>query len=411
MSQRSRFSPALVGRINERRVFRAIQRGGPLSRAELARRTGISPPTASKAVEALLKAGLLEESAAVGGGRGRRGREFRLAHRALMVLGLVLDADYCTLIAAGPDGRAAEAGELRFATPSTYEELIEQVVEIAPGLIEQCGAAPFGMGISVPGLIDYRRHCSVLSPNLPLTNGRCPALDLRERLGIECVLIQESHGLCLAERVYGASRDLDDFVMVDISTGVGCGVMSGGRLLRGQSGMAGELGHITVRPDGDLCGCGNAGCLETEASDRALLQRLSRRAGRMLQPDDLRQISWDIESPAVEDLDNFCRYLGIGLAAAINLFNPATLFVHGRLFGVTDGLFERVVEEVRRRALGPSIAECRIMLARATKQQGATAAILEHLTDTVAPDFVINRSVAAASGHAAVRPKNQVRLF
>ncbi len=114
---------------------------------------------------------------------------------------------------------------------------------------------------------------------MPITNGQCLGADLAERLGIECILVQEEHALCLAERCFGSARGLDDFAMLDISTGVGLGVMSRGRLLLGRSGFAGEIGHITVDIRGRRCGCGNRGCLETVACDSALAWQVSQKLG------------------------------------------------------------------------------------------------------------------------------------
>jgi N-acetylglucosamine repressor len=238
----------------------------------------------------------------------------------------------------------------------------------------------------MPGLIDYRQQRGALSPNVPMTDGRAPGLELSSRLGIECVLVQETHALCLAERYYGEARGIDDFAMLDVATGVGLGVMSGGRMLTGHSGLAGEIGHMTVQPDGRLCGCGNSGCLETLACDSALAWEVSQRLGRKVSIDDVIALGRSEDKVSLaEELDKIVRYLGIGLAAVINLFNPSTLFVHGRLFAVEADLFARVVEETRRRALPPSFADCRIVQARGSKRQGAVAAIIEHLTNSVVP--------------------------
>src|SRR5262249_25499959 len=151
-------------------------------------------------------------------------------------------------------------------TPASYAELLDALVRQAGELIDHPGTTTLGVGISMPGLIDYRQQRGVLSPNVPITNGHSPAFDLGRRLGVACVMLQEAHALCLAERYYGNARGLDDFAMLDVNVGVGLGVMSGGRLLTGHRGMAGEIGHITVSED-RLCGCGNRGCLETMASD------------------------------------------------------------------------------------------------------------------------------------------------
>src|SRR5262249_55059064 len=160
----------------------------------------------------------------------------------------------------GLDGQLHESTR-SFATPNSYPRLLDALTRHARSLMGRDGVATLGLSLSLPGLVDYRTQRGVLSPNVPITNGQSPSLDLSRNLGVECVLIQESHALCLGEQPYGLARGLDDFAMLDAHTGVGLGVVSSGRFMTGHSGLAGEIGHLTVVPDGRLCGCGNCGCL------------------------------------------------------------------------------------------------------------------------------------------------------
>ena len=282
MSNVSLIQPALLSKINERQVLRALQAQGPLSRAEVARHSGISAPTASKAVESLLRSGLLEEGDAPEPARGRPGKKLQLASSRVQVLGLVIDAEQCRVVCAGLDGKLHDGCIESFSTPATYDALIKTSVHYAKRLMQRTDVATLGMAISIPGLLDSRQNRSLLSPNVPITNQHAPGEALSGHLGIECILVQESHALCLAERHFGAARGLDNFAMLDVSTGIGLGVMSGGRLLTGHSGLAGELGHVTVQMDGRPCGCGNRGCLETVASDAALAWLVGQKLGRKI---------------------------------------------------------------------------------------------------------------------------------
>jgi len=366
-------------------VLRIIQTHGPSSRADVTRYSGISAPTVSKAVASLLRAGLLEEEDAPELSRGRPAKQLRLASRRAQVLGLVIDAAVCRLVSAGLDGKLHEDRACEFPTPATYAELIRTITVETQRLMMAAGVTTLGLGISIPGLIDYRRQRALLSPNVPVTNGHTPALDLGRELGIECVMLQETHALCLAERHYGDARGLDDFAMLDVSTGVGLGVMSGGRLLTGHSGLAGEVGHITVELDGRACGCGNRGCLETVASDSAFAWMVSQRCGQPLTINEILARARSGELSVATELQKTLRYLAIGLAAVINLFNPSTLFIHGELFALDESIFPRLVDETRQRTLGPSFEDCRVVQARGSKRQGAVAGIIEHLTTSVAP--------------------------
>lgn len=386
MAQRSPIQPVILSKINERQVLRTLLLQGPLSRAELARLTGMTHPTVSKAVETLLLANLLEEREPAAS-FGRPARKLGLAARA-RVLGLVIDAGWCRVVSASLDGQIDPALTREFPTPESYEELIERTVECAVPLVALDGVTTLGMGVSVPGLVDYRHQRSLLSPNVPITNGRCPAADLKSRLGIECVLIQEEHALCLAERSFGSARGLEDFAILDVSTGVGLGVMSSGRLLTGRSGLAGEIGHVTVELRGRPCGCGNCGCLETVACDSALARMVSERLGRRISIDEILALAARGELSLEPELELLKEYLAVGIAAVINLFNPASLFVHGRLFELDERIFPEVVERTRERALSPSFADCEIVQARGSKRQGAVAAMIEHRIDSLVPSEV-----------------------
>lgn len=388
MTTTSPVHPTLLSRISERQVLRTLQADGPLSRAEVARHSGLSAPTASKAIESLLRSGFLEEEEAPEAMRGRPAKRLRLARETAQVLGFVIDAGNCRVVSAGLDGTLDEERTLEFSTPETYEGLIDTAVRHLEQLIGGREAATLGLAVTVPGLVDYRQERSVLSPNVPITNHRSPSQDLARRLGIDCVMVQEEHALCLAERYYGEARGVDDFAMLDVSTGVGMGVMSGGRLLAGHSGLAGEIGHLTMDLDGRRCGCGNYGCLETVASDTALAWNISQRLGYQVNIDEVIQLAQAGDLDVSWEVARVGRYLAVALAGVINLFNPSAVFVHGKLFTLDEGLFPRVLEETRRRALGPSFDDCRIIRARGSKRQGAIAAMIEHLTNSLVPTFV-----------------------
>jgi len=386
MSAITTLRPAQVGKLNEREVLRLLQERGPMSRAEVARESGLSAPTVSKAIASLLKAGLLEEADAAELARGRPALKLRLANAAAQVIGIAIDRGHCEVVSAGLDGELhANVETLR--TPTTYGRLLDGLERKVRALTAKRGVATLGLGLSLPGLVDDRQGRGVLSPNVPMTNGRAPARDLSQRLGLPCVLLQESHALCLAERYYGLAKGLDDFAMLDVSTGVGLGVMSSGRLLTGHSGLAGELGHLTVRPEGGrLCGCGNVGCLETVASDSALALCASETLGRKVEVDEVIELAKTGAVDLTAELRDAARYLSIAAAAVINLFNPSTLFIHTHWVEIDPALFGCVVDQIGRRALPPSYADCRIVLARGSKRQGAVAGIIRHLTDAVVMD-------------------------
>ncbi|MDR3623203.1 ROK family protein [Paludisphaera borealis] len=369
-----------------RKVLEALQDRGPCTRASLTRISGISAPTVSKAVGSLLEFGLLEEGDSIQGAPGRPGTLIRLARDSAQVIGVILDATRCHVISAGLDGTIRQDRQIDFPTPDSYESLLDRIEASARTFMEKKGVKTLGLGISTPGLINSRTGRAMLSPNLHVTDGRSPDQDLARRLGVDCVMHQETQALCLGERMYRAPESFDDFVMLEISTGLGVGVVMDGRLIGGHSGLAGELGHVTVALDGPLCGCGNRGCLETLATDSTLTRAISKHLGRDVGMDDVKALIRAGDPVAERALQSVCEYLAIAIAAAVNLWNPATLFVHGRLFDVRDGLFETICDLARKRTLPPSLADCQILRARWTKRHGAVACAIHHLFDAHGPD-------------------------
>jgi N-acetylglucosamine repressor len=310
-----------------------------------------------------------------------------MAADSAAVLGVVIDAQTCCIVAAGLDGRVSEKQTRRFTTPRSYAELLDAIEQHCRDLLGGIAGRVHGIGVSVPGLVNERLQEIVFCPNLHLLDKRNPARDLADRLGVDCVLVQETDALCLSERIYGDARGLHDFAMLDVTTGLGLGVMSGGQVLAGHSGMAGEVGHITVAPEGSRCGCGNRGCLETLATDMALVRMLADKMGRTPSFEEAAALIAGDPGDFQHEIRTATEYLAIAIAAVINIFNPTTLFVHGVLLAGSEERFARVLERVKQRTLTASLADCTILATRSSKRQAAIAALMHHLTNAWAPSI------------------------
>lgn len=372
--------PPLLRRLNEREVLSVLQRRGPLSRAEIARLTGISAPTITRTVGELLEADLLEEGDSRAGALGRPGKIVRLASSRVFVVGVVVGSKRCELASAGLDGQLHQNSPRPFPTPSRYPDLVKAIVRQVQRLSAERAQSLLGVGISIPGLLNRWEKRTVISPNLHQTDGQQLGDDVQRQLQVETTLLQESHALCLAEMTYGAAREVDDFAMLDISEGLGLGVVNDGVILQGHSGLAGELGHITVVADGEKCGCGNRGCLETVATDTALAAAISRRLQRTLSIEEVVLMIRSGQLGADSEIDQVLQYLAVGMAAVINIFNPNKLFLYGHFLDIGAHLFDRLLRLTRERTLAPSLADCEIIRARGSKSLGAIAGVIQRLT-------------------------------
>jgi N-acetylglucosamine repressor len=240
-----------------------------------------------------------------------------------------------------------------------------------------------GVGVSIPGLVHRKEGYAVLSPNLPFLNGRKLGDDLSLKLQLPVSLFQEEYALCLAEMAYGLARDDDNFAIIDVSAGLGTGIVSDGHFISGRDGFGGELGHITIVPGGLPCGCGNRGCLETVGTDRAVAMAVSTRLGRPLEIGEIIDMIRSGQINADAELKQAMSFLAIGVGVIINLFNPSRVFVYGCMFDAKDDLFDGFVQSVRGNALRPSMESCRIVRAQGNKRLGAVAGAIRRFLDTL----------------------------
>ena len=157
-------------------------------------------------------------------------------------------------------------------------------------------------------------------------------------------------------------------------------------MLEGHDGLAGEFGHIVVDPaDGEECGCGNRGCLETVATDAAFARAVSRRVGRPMRVEEVVRLASAGELDVREELGSALSYLATGIGAAINVFNPQAVLVVSRMLDADPGALGRLRELTAQRCLGPLLSRCRIERVGPNPDLAAVAGIIRHLTDALGP--------------------------
>jgi len=352
---------------------------GPVSRAELVRRTSISAPTMSRLMDTLERAGLVECDPERRRGAGRPAAIYRPARTAAQVIGVMVGIRNTYVTATGLDGVLDSKRSVSFVTPNTYSKFLSTLSETVESVMNQVNAPCLGVGFSVPGLVLDSDQRIALSPNLHFLDGSQPGIDLEQRVMAPVLLHQEEHGFCIAERMFGAARGVDNFAVVDICDGLGMAVVSGGRLVTGSRGFGGELGHMTIDPAGDACGCGNRGCLETVATDLAFANNVSKQAGQKVSVEAavkaVREGRWNASELMYDTLDILAR--GVGMI--INVFNPELILVHGALFEARDGVLGSFCDKVRSHALRPSFEGCRIGRTTVDKRLGGVAALMDRL--------------------------------
>ena len=232
------------------------------------------------------------------------------------------------------------------------DAVIGDIVESIQELKKECGVDQLvGVGIGVPGFILIREGVIVGSNNLPEFD-RYPVRDeIEKRLGTPVILENDANAAALGEKWVGAGKDVDDLVLMTLGTGIGGGIVSGGRVLHGAVGMAGELGHMTVIPNGNPCGCGNRGCLEKHASATAIagMARLLQ-LGEGLTGKQVHDMAVAGDTRAIAVFQAMGEALGIAIATMVNIFNFPLYLLSGGPLGSWDLFAPHMFREVQQRS-------------------------------------------------------------
>ena len=240
-------------------------------------------------------------------------------------------------------------------TPVTEgpEAVIADMAAAAGQLRDEFGRDSLaGIGVGVPGNIDIERGVVVAWNNVPAFNGYPTRDELNARLKTRVILENDANAAALGEHWAGAGEGVDDLVMLTLGTGIGGGIISRGRLLHGYVGMAGEIGHITVVPNGNPCGCGNTGCLEKHASATAIaaMARLLG-LGENLTALDVQQLAEQGNPRALAIWCAAGEHLGIALATLVNIFNAPLYVIGGGASGGWDYFAPAMFAEIENRCL------------------------------------------------------------
>jgi len=232
------------------------------------------------------------------------------------------------------------------------EAVVADMVASIRNLREQCGAATLaGVGVGTPGFIIMEKGVITGSPNMPGFDNFPIRDEIERQLGAPVVLENDANAAALGEKWMGAGRDYNDLVLLTLGTGIGGGIISGGKVLHGFVGMAGELGHTTVSPTGNPCGCGNQGCLEKHASATAVVAMARMMGlGDHLTSETIYKLAVDGNEKAQAVFTVMGQALGTALATLVNIFNFPLYLLSGGMLPAWDLFAPAMMDEIRRRS-------------------------------------------------------------
>lgn len=347
----------LVRRTHEQRVLGILRRQGALTRGEIARRAGLSRTTLSEIAADLLRRGaitIVDTDARARVGSGRPAERLALDPASGQHMGIDFGHRRVHVAVADASHEIIAAGSAEYAEGSPWGERLGVAFDLIDEVVGRSGihfGALQAIGIGVPGpysptgsAAHRRAGWGDHAPSEPVMRA------FQERFGAPVVVDNNARFAAIAEAIDSAEGGTGDLLYVRVSDGLGGGVVVDGRLVMGSAGYAGELGHITVAPGGELCRCGRRGCLETVASVPAILAQCLARGADVRSLVDLGEARTD---PAVDEvLREVGSTLGRVLATAATALNPAEIVVGGAIVRVAPALVDHVAESVEHEMAG-----------------------------------------------------------
>jgi glucokinase len=244
--------------------------------------------------------------------------------------------------------KVSGANQLSAGRDAVLTDLVASIVKLR----EKFGTSDLaGIGIGVAGFIIMEKGIIADSPNLPGFENFPMRDEIERRLGAPVILENDANVAALGEKWMGAGREVNDLVLLTLGTGIGGGIISDGKILHGFVGMAGEIGHTTVDPSGNPCGCGNNGCLEKQASATAVTCMAKLMGlGDTLTSEDVYKLAMGGNAKAKVVWENMGRSLGVALGTLVNIFNFPLYLLSGGPLPAWDLFAPAMFAEVTRRS-------------------------------------------------------------
>ncbi len=392
-------------------VLRLIWQQRRISRADIARLANLSRSTVSEIVSEILPLGVVAEVGEGPSQGGRRPIVLEFQDDACVLLGVEMSATHVVVVLTDLRGKVLTKESRRHPVrtdPTGTRALIQE-------LCEACLAAPegrdrplVGIGVAVSSPVDPSHPDRLSKVVLPAWEGRLGLDNLAKRLGAPLMVDNDANLGALAEHWWGVGRDVDDLAYIKVATGIGSGHVINGEIYRGATGVAGEIGHISVDPQGKRCICGLRGCLVTMVGGQALVERAaelaadfpdSTLAGRQISTRDIEDAALAGDPLALRVAEEAAEHLGRAVAGMMNLLNPSLVIVAGDLARIGDLVLDPLRETVKLRTLVSSVAAAEIKaseLGPLSVALGAATMILKAALE----DSRLFSPVAAAAGTA-----------
>ncbi|GAA3399876.1 ROK family protein [Paenibacillus hodogayensis] len=320
-----------VKQSNMSEVLEKIWQHQQISRVELVEHTGLTSGTITNLTHELIELKVIREFEAVSGNVGRRRVMLGFDTSQYRIIGLDIGRATAEIVVVDLNGKIIRTIERDMSDrkgPDEYFGVIDPLLTEVKQEIEASGLTILGLGVGVPGPMDYGAGTLLDPPNFPGWRNYPLQSVLEQKFGLTTLIEDDARTSAMAERWYGLGRSIQDLVFITMGIGIGGGVVNEGKIVRGTNGLCGQVGHMTIVLDGKICDCGNRGCWETVGSIPGILSRWS--GGNTME--QLTEAIRTGDSEALQCMEDTLNYLETALINVYNMYDPELVVLGGRLY-------------------------------------------------------------------------------
>lgn len=347
--------------MNKSIILNKIRKDGPISRAQIARETNLTPPTVSSNVKELLEQKIVEERDVGESQGGRKPTMLVINDQAFCIIGVDAGPENIKCIVSDLAGKILKRSEIKLELPVDNTQFIDALkkgISMCLDGIPKSENEVIGIGIAMHGVVDVEKGMSLYAPNLGLSDIPIKE-ELEKAFGLEVKVENDARAMALGEFWFGNHGDVKSMLAVNIGRGVGAGLIIDGKLYHGSSDIAGEIGHMTIDLHGEICECGNRGCLQTFVTGPAIARKVKAQANPLTA-----ETIYELAVGGNEDYANILaesgRAMGIGLTNLIHIINPEKIVLGGGVSKAEKFLLPAIRETIEKSALTASASRTRV---------------------------------------------------
>lgn len=372
-----------IREINKSSIMQVIQENGAVSRAEISRILGLTPATISKNISALIAEGLVKESSIGSSNGGRKPILLEIDESCVFFIGVDIHKDGVEAAAVTLTGNIV-AREVK-AFGNAQGDFKKVVIECISTVRKRMGGKRFhAIGVGMHGIVDTNRDLSIFAPAMGSHNLKLKSY-IEKSQNIPVFIDNDSNAMALGESQFGQASGIRDFVFLNVSRGIGAGIVLNGELYRGSRFAAGEIGHVRVVENGSRCVCGNYGCLDTVATEYSVIKDITNaiQTGvpsvlKEMTRGNLHAITSEMVFNAakmgdrctLDALEKMGRYIGVALSYVMNILNPEMIIIGGSMSLVGDYFMQVLTNTTQALSLKESMPGVKIILSSLKENVG-----------------------------------------